>query len=53
MHLRGLAAPGWLRMVQRARLLQGGWLDEECQIWDSADRLVVQAHQLAGYRLPD
>ena len=49
-HLRGLAAPGWLRVVQRARLLRDGWLDEECEIWDSADRLVAQARQLAGYR---
>lgn len=49
--LRGLAAPGWLRVVQRARLLRDGWLDEECEIWDSADRLVVQARQLAGYRV--
>ena len=51
--LRGLPAPGWLRVVQRARVLRDGWLDEECEIWDSADSLVVQARQLAGYRLPD
>jgi hypothetical protein len=50
-HLRGLAAPGWLRVVQRARLLRDGWLDEECEIWDSAGRLVAQARQLAGYRV--
>ena len=51
--LRGLAAPGWLRVVQRARVLRDGWLDEECEIWDSTDQLVVQARQLAGYRLND
>ncbi len=51
-HLRGLPAPGWLSMVQRARLLRDGWLDEECEIWDSAGQLVAQARQLAGYRLP-
>ncbi|MBC7375066.1 MAG: thioesterase family protein [Frankiales bacterium] len=50
-HLRSLPAPGWLRVVQRARLLQDGWLDEECEVWDSRDRLVAQARQLAGYRL--
>ena len=50
--LRGLPAPGWLRVVQRARLLRDGWLDEECEVWDSRDRLVVQARQLAGYREP-
>jgi hypothetical protein len=48
--VRGLPAPGWIRAVQRARLLQDGWLDEECELWDSAGRLVVQARQLAGYR---
>ena len=51
--LRGLAAPGWVRVVQRATVLRDGWLDEECEIWDSADQLVVQARQLAGYRLPE
>lgn len=51
-HLRGLAAPGWLRVGQRATVLRHGWLDEQCEIWDSAGQLVVQAHQLAGYRLP-
>ena len=48
----GLPAPGWIRAVQRARLLQDGWLDEECELWDSEGRLVVQARQLAGYRVP-
>jgi hypothetical protein len=40
-------------VVQRATVLRDGWLDEECQIWDSTDQLVVQARQLAGYRLPE
>ena len=52
-HVRGLAAPGWLRVVQRATVLRDGWLDEECLVWDSADHLVAQARQLAGYRLPE
>ena len=51
-HIRGLPAPGWLRVVQRARLLREGWLDEECEVWDSNDHLVAQARQLASYR-PD
>ena len=51
-HLRGLPAPGWVRAVQSATLLQDGWVDEDCFLWDSRDRLVAQAHQLAGYRLP-
>ncbi len=51
-HLRGVPAPGWLRCVQRTRLVQAGWLDEECEVWDSTGRLVVQARQLAMYREP-
>ncbi len=51
--LRGLPAPGWLRAVQRAQVLRDGWLDEECELWDSEGRLVAQARQLAGYRLND
>ena len=50
--VRAVPAPGWLRCVQRTRLLQDGWLDEECEVWDSRDRLVAQARQLAGYRAP-
>lgn len=52
-HVRGLAAPGWLRVVQRATVLRDGWLDEDCLIWDGAGHLVAQARQLAGYRLPE
>lgn len=48
--VRGLPAPGWVRAVQRSTLLQDGWLDEECLLWDSRGRLVAQARQLAGYR---
>lgn len=51
-HLRTVPAPGWLRCVQRATVMHGGWLDEECQVWDSAGRLVAQARQLAAYREP-
>lgn len=51
-HLRAVPSPGWLRCVQRATVVHGGWLDEECQVWDSAGRLVAQARQLAAYREP-
>jgi len=50
-YLRALPAPGWVRGVQRARLMQDGWLDEDVELWDSTGRLVCQARQLAGYRL--
>ncbi len=51
-YLRSVPVQGWLRCVQRARLVSGGWLDEECEVWDSAGHLVVQARQLAGYKEP-
>ncbi|MFP5218762.1 MAG: thioesterase family protein [Actinomycetes bacterium] len=51
-HLRAVPAAGWLRCVQRGTVLHGGWIDEECQVWDSAGRLVAQARQLAAYREP-
>ena len=49
--VRAVPAPGWLVARQRARLMEDGWLDEECDIWDSRGRLVCQARQLASYRL--
>jgi hypothetical protein len=49
--LRGLPAEGWLTGVQTSSLLQDGWFDEDCLLWDSRGRLVCQARQLAGYRL--
>jgi hypothetical protein len=49
--VRGVPAEGWLVAEQSAQLLQDGWLDEDCTIWDSRGRLVCQARQLAGYRL--
>jgi hypothetical protein len=51
--IRALPAPGWIKARQTSRLLQGGWLDEECDLWDSEGRLVAQARQLAGYRVPE
>lgn len=50
--VRDLPAPGWLAVEQRSRLVQDGWLEEDCDIWDSRGRLVCQARQLAGYRPP-
>jgi hypothetical protein len=50
-YLRGLPAPGPLRVRQRARLVQGGRVDEACEVWDSTGRLVGQAVQLALVRL--
>lgn len=48
--LRALPAAGWVKAVQRGRLLQDGWLDEDCDLYDATGRLVAQGRQLAGYR---
>lgn len=48
--VRCVPVDGWLRVVQRAQLVHGGWLDESCEVWDSSGQLVAQARQLAGYR---
>lgn len=49
-YVRALPAPGWLRATQSSTLLEDGWVDEDCVIWDSRGRLVAQARQLATYR---
>jgi Thioesterase-like superfamily len=56
-YVRALPAPGPLRVRQRARLVEGGpgggLVDEVCDVWDSRDRLVAQATQLASVRFND
>jgi acyl-CoA thioesterase len=47
---RALPADGWLRCFVRGKLLQGGWFDEEAEVWDEHGRLVAQGRQLAGAR---
>jgi acyl-CoA thioesterase len=51
-YVRGVPAPGWLRARHRTRLMAGGYLEEDCDLWDSSGALVVQARQLAGIRPP-
>lgn len=46
-HVRAVPAPGWLRMRHATRNLAGGFFEEDCEVWDSADRLVAQSRQLA------
>jgi len=43
-------APGPLKIRQRAQVIDGGYVDEVCDIWDSSDVLVAQATQLALVR---
>jgi hypothetical protein len=45
--VRAMPAPGWCLAEARATQIAGGWIDEDCTIWDSEGRLVVQARQLA------
>ena len=49
-YVRDLPADGWLRCAVRGKLLQGGWFDEEVEVWDQRGRLVAQSRQLAGAR---
>jgi hypothetical protein len=46
-HLRRRPAPGWLKVTQRTRLLDGGLFEEDCEVWDATGHLVGQARQLA------
>ena len=46
-HVRAVPAPGWLRVWASTRFLQGGYLEEDVEVWDSVDTLVAQSRQLA------
>ena len=50
-YVRSRPAPGPVNIVVNAQLVQGGKANETCTIRDSAGRVVVQSHQLAGVRL--
>ncbi|GAA2931231.1 thioesterase family protein [Streptomyces enissocaesilis] len=46
-HIRCRPVPGPLRVSIATRNLAGGFLEEDAEVWDSADRLVAQSRQLA------
>ncbi|MFF9345819.1 thioesterase family protein [Streptomyces sp. NPDC014734] len=46
-HVRCRPAPGPLRVSLTTRNFAGGFLEEDAEVWDSADRLVAQSRQLA------
>lgn len=46
-HIRAIPAPGWLRVKVTTSNVAGGMFEEDCDVWDSADRLVAQSRQLA------
>ena len=52
-YVRALPAPGPLVARQRVRMVDGGLVDEECDVWDSRGRLVATGHQLAAVRVPE
>ncbi|MCZ7416395.1 thioesterase family protein [Streptomyces sp. WMMC897] len=50
-HVRCRPAPGPVRIALTTRNLAGGFLEEDAEVWDGADRLVAQSRQLARVRL--
>jgi acyl-coenzyme A thioesterase PaaI-like protein len=50
-YVRALPAPGPVRVLQRAQLIDAQRVDEACFVWDSTGRLVAHGSQLAGIRL--
>ena len=46
-HVRAKPAPGWLKVRHATRNVAGGMFEEDCEVWDSAGRLVAQSRQLA------
>ncbi|WP_158887394.1 thioesterase family protein [Amycolatopsis anabasis] len=52
-YLRRLPAPGPVRVQMRANDVGGDRMDEVAYAWDSKDRLVAQATQLAAVRVPE
>ena len=51
-YVRAIPAPGPLQVRFRTQLIQDGFADEVCEVWDSAGRLVAQSTQLVGIRTP-
>jgi len=51
-HVRARPAPGPVRVLHRAHLIDDGWVDESCHVRDVTGRLVAHGTQLAGIRLP-
>ena len=46
-HVRATPASGPLRVKHESRNFSGGFFEEDCEVWDSAGRLVAQSRQLA------
>lgn len=46
-YVRAIPAPGPIRVRHECRTYAGGFLEEDCVMYDSEDRLVAQSRQLA------
>ena len=46
-HVRARPAAGWAVVRHATRTISGGYFEEDCEVWDSAGRLVAQSRQLA------
>ncbi|MBK5223461.1 MAG: thioesterase family protein [Acidimicrobiia bacterium] len=51
-YVRAVPALGPLRLRFRTQIIQDGFADETCEVWDSTDRLVAQSTQMCALRLP-
>jgi len=45
-HVRGVPAPGPVQCVFRSQFVQGGFFNEDGEVWDSAGRLVALSRQI-------
>jgi hypothetical protein len=50
-YVRALPAPGPVRVLHKAHLVDAQRVDEVCWVWDRTGRLVAHGTQLAGIRL--
>jgi hypothetical protein len=50
-YVRALPAPGPVRVLHQAHLIDDQRVDETCWVWDRTGRLVAHGTQLAGIRL--
>jgi acyl-CoA thioesterase len=51
-YVRARPAPGWLRLALSSRHHEGGFLEEDAEVWDSTGRLVAQSRQLVRTVVP-
>jgi acyl-CoA thioesterase len=45
-HVRAMPAPGWLACRISTRHVEGGYAEEDFEVWDGAGMLVAQSRQL-------